>query len=260
MFKFDQVTGQLTANHYLPGSPSKQQLLSSQKQQTTAGSGGSSNSSRNVSVQPGDNKVLLPAGSGPRHIIFHPRLPVAYVLNELTSTIARFDWDPATGGHLLADFDQQPERIVSMLPAGSSSCSINPQQPANSGACKGQKCLQAGAELVLSSDTKFLYASNRGKCGGINSIVIYAVEPSNGALQALAWEDAGGDINFPRHISLTPDKDNRFLLVANQEGGTLTVLGRDAKTGLLTKVATIPAASADGEARVVEPAFISVIP
>eukprot|EP00775_Hariotina_reticulata_P006015 gene6015-6253_t len=100
----------------------------------------------------------------------------------------------------------------------------------------------------------------KGKCGGINSIVIYAVAPSSGALQALAWEDAGGDINFPRHISLTPDKDNSFLLVANQEGGTLTVLRRDATTGLLIKVATVPAASADGSARVLEPAFISVVP
>ncbi len=37
--------------------------------------------------------VVARAGSGPRHAAFHPRLPVAWVLNEIASTIATYAWD-----------------------------------------------------------------------------------------------------------------------------------------------------------------------
>src|SRR5439155_17867146 len=35
------------------------------------------------------------AGAGPRHLAFHPTLPVVWVLNELNSTIATHSWDAA---------------------------------------------------------------------------------------------------------------------------------------------------------------------
>lgn len=33
-------------------------------------------------------ELELPPGSGPRHMVFHPKLPVAYVVNELLSTVS----------------------------------------------------------------------------------------------------------------------------------------------------------------------------
>jgi hypothetical protein len=71
-------------------------------------------------TRPGDggSTAVLPPGSGPRHLAFHSTLPtVAYTVNELASTLARFDYDPSTG-LLSGDWGAQPQRIVSMLPPG----------------------------------------------------------------------------------------------------------------------------------------------
>jgi 6-phosphogluconolactonase (cycloisomerase 2 family) len=71
--------------------------------------------------------------------------------------------------------------------------------------------LQAAGELVLSADGRFLYASNRGLHGGLNNIGVFAVSPADGSLTPLGWEDGGGVVDFPRHISLS--SGDRFLLV-----------------------------------------------
>ena len=41
--------------------------------------------------------VIARAGSGPRHAAFHPRLPVAWVVNEIASTITTYAWDAERG-------------------------------------------------------------------------------------------------------------------------------------------------------------------
>ena len=195
------------------------------------------------------NRAPVPAGSGPRHLAFHPTLPVAYLLNELASTVARFDWDRASSGLLRANFTAEPQRIVSMLP---------PQAPANgssNSSTSRQACFwQAGAELALSSDGKFLYASNRGSCGGVSNIVLFAIDQSNGALVAKGW---WGVDAVPRHISLTPDKQNAYLLVANQYKNSVTVFKRDSMNGKLTKGVTVSTVSATGG--VMLPSFIAAL-
>jgi 6-phosphogluconolactonase len=65
----------------------------------------------------GGNIVVLPPGSGPRHLVLHPTLPVAYVINELQNTVARLDWDRGSGV-LTANVAAQPQRVVSTLPPG----------------------------------------------------------------------------------------------------------------------------------------------
>jgi len=50
------------------------------------------------------------AGAGPRHIVFHPRLPTAYVVNELDCTVTAYRHDRESGG-------LEPFRILSALPA-----------------------------------------------------------------------------------------------------------------------------------------------
>ena len=50
---------------------------------------------------PAGRFVVLPdkglEGAGPRHIAFHPSLPVAYVINELGSTMTTYNYDTARG-------------------------------------------------------------------------------------------------------------------------------------------------------------------
>jgi 6-phosphogluconolactonase (cycloisomerase 2 family) len=71
--------------------------------------------------------------------------------------------------------------------------------------------VQAAAELAVPADGRFLYASNRGQQGGVNNVATFAVDPSDGSLTPVAWEDGGGAVQFPRMISLSAG--DGYLLV-----------------------------------------------
>jgi 6-phosphogluconolactonase len=188
----------------------------------------------------------LPPGSGPRHMAFHPTLPVVYVVNEIASTVVVFDWDRITG-QLSTNFTAEPWRVEpTTAPSTPPPCSIK--------APDGKACnTQAAAELAVTADGRFMYVSNRGALGGINSIVVFEISPIDGRLSPLAWEMGGGGLNFPRHLSLSPN--DRFLLVSNQRGDSVMALARDAATGRLSLTSTLSTASVTPE-----PAFIAVVP
>ena len=145
------------------------------------------------------SKLAMESGAGPRHMTFHPNKKWAYVLNELSSTVTVLD--RASNGNY------QKGVSISTLPEefeGKNSC----------------------ADIHISSDGKFLYASNRGH----NSIVSYKVNQTNGALVLLGHESTRGD--WPRNFSLSPN--DQFLLVANQKSNNITVFKRDPEMGTLT--------------------------
>jgi 6-phosphogluconolactonase len=143
--------------------------------------------------------VSVQAGAGPRHMVFHPRQNYAYVINELDASINAFAYQPETG--TIAE-----QQRISTLPTdyqGQNSC----------------------ADIHLTSDGRFLYASNRGH----NSIAIYSVDPSSGLLTLMGHESTRGEV--PRNFMI--DKSSRWLLVANQNSDNIVIFSIDAKTGLL---------------------------
>ena len=77
----------------------------------------------------------------------------------------------------------------------------------------------------MTSDGKFLYASNRGH----NSIAIFSVD-EKGKLTPIGHESVRGE--WPRNFTLSPD--DKFLLVANQRTDNIVVFEKDSATGLLT--------------------------
>ena len=83
------------------------------------------------------------------------------------------------------------------------------------------------ADIHISPDGNFLYASNRG---GFNTIAIYTINQENGTLILAGHQPSLGEI--PRNFSIDPS-DN-YLLAANQESDNIVIFKRDAKTGLLT--------------------------
>jgi 6-phosphogluconolactonase len=154
--------------------------------------------------------AALPPGSGPRHLAFGANGAFAYVINELSSTVAVFAYD-ATAGKL------ESLQSLSTLPAGH----IGKSYP---------------AEIAVSPDGRFLYGSNRGH----DSIAGFAIDASSGRLRATGHTPAGG--SWPRHFALDPT--GAFLLVANQKSNSVVVFRVDPKTGGLTPTghqATLPA-------------------
>jgi 6-phosphogluconolactonase len=149
----------------------------------------------------GGDAVMRP-GAGPRHIAFHPTLPLVFVANELDSTVATLRFDAERG--TLAPLDTR-----STVPARWTGTNYP-------------------ADTHIAANGRTLYVSNRGH----NSIAVFSVAESSGE-GALALEQlVSTEGDWPRNFSL--DRAERWLLVANQRSDSVVVFGRDPDTGRLT--------------------------
>jgi 6-phosphogluconolactonase len=149
-------------------------------------------------------------GSGSRHLAFAPNGHTVYNINEMASTIDHLHWDAATGTLTTIG------AAVSTLPAdfkGNSTC----------------------AEILVSPDGRFVYASNRG----YDSVAVFSINPaaSANAESLTPQQTISTQGKTPRHITLSPDAN--WLIAANQDTSNLTVFQRDAKTGALTAASTL---------------------
>ena len=148
-------------------------------------------------------------GAGSRHLAFHPKLPIVWVLNELDSTIATYRFDTEHGALTAL-------QVMSTLPTDFTSYSTT-------------------AEIAVSPDGRFVYGSNRGHDG----ITIFAANPE-GLLSVVGWQPSQGA--GPRFIGLDPA--GRFLHAANEQGHTVVTFrvdessGKLAPTGQVTKNAS----------------------
>jgi 6-phosphogluconolactonase len=147
-------------------------------------------------------------GSGPRHVAFHPNGRWVYCINEIDSTIDRFLWTATR-------FSETPQGML--VNTGTPVKTTAPDFPAEK---------NTAAEVAISPDGTFLYASNRGE----DSLVVFTISPKDGRLTLLQRISCGG--KTPRHFTLDPTA--QWLLCGNQDSATITVFRRDAATGRLT--------------------------
>ena len=133
-------------------------------------------------------------GSGPRHLIFSPNGKFAYLISELSGKVTVFGY-----------VDGRLNEIQSIT--------------ADTVRAKGS------ADIHLSPDGKYLYASNRLKEDGI---AIFEVDADKGTLAKVAYQLTG---IHPRHFNITPN--GKYLLVACRDSNAIQVFERDAVTGWL---------------------------
>jgi 6-phosphogluconolactonase len=157
------------------------------------------NSSKGT-LQPTNSNVHTGPGTGPRHLAFHPVQPWAYVVGELNGTIECFSVNNSTGA--LTRF-----QVISTLPSGET-------KPA------------ASADIHVTPDGKYLYASNRGD---INNIAIYVIDQDTGTLRLLGHQSTKG--RTPRNFAIDPS--GKFLLVANQDSNNVVTFKIDPANGKL---------------------------
>ncbi len=145
----------------------------------------------------GDTVVAtkLPAGAGPRHLVLARDGAMCYVLCELSSQLA-----------VLA---MRARREPMELRA------IHSTRDRRAGAS------QAGA-IKLHPSGRFLFCSNRGD----DTVAVFSIAPS-GAVELVQVSSSGG--RWPRDLTLTAD--GRWLIVANQHSGDLSVFAFDARLG-----------------------------
>jgi 6-phosphogluconolactonase (cycloisomerase 2 family) len=145
----------------------------------------------------------LAPGSGPRRLVFHPDGRTAYLLSELTAEIQTLTWHPHSATLTLRQSTSTDSAGFTGTPSG--------------------------AELGISRDGRFVYASNRGE----NTLVVYATG-TRGRLTFVQRLACGGTTpwTFALH------EGGRWLLVANEASSTLDVFAVDPRSGRLSPTGT----------------------
>jgi 6-phosphogluconolactonase (cycloisomerase 2 family) len=143
-------------------------------------------------------------------------MPLAYVINELSSSVTTYRFDSQRGG-------LQPIQILPSVPAS---------YTANN----------TGAEIAVAPSGRVVYASNRGH----DSVATFAVDQPEGTLTPVGW--APTHAKSPRFFCLDPaakilyaantdegysDQQNTDTIVPfaiNQANGMLTATGQVIRT------------------------------
>lgn len=138
-------------------------------------------------------------GSGPRHLAVHPSGSPVYLIHEMTAELGVYQYDAGKMSK------------IQVLPL------TGEDFKGNVGA----------AEVRISPDAKFVYASNRGDA---NEISVFEIGKT-GELTFVERVKTGGE--NPRNFVIT--SDGKYLLAGNQSSGTIVVFERNLKTGKLNK-------------------------
>jgi 6-phosphogluconolactonase len=158
-----------------------------------------------TALEPKDAKP--PLGSGPRHMAYHPTLPMVYFSNE--QGIGLSSYRREANGQLKVEQD------ISILPPGMSKIGLS------------------ASDLLITHAGKFLFAGLRGHKQDFDRISRYRVL-EDGKAEFLGLTEAD---QIPWGLTLSPD--GKFLLVSATTGASLTAY-RISKDGDLKKVASLP--------------------
>jgi len=146
--------------------------------------------------------LLVKAGSGPRHITFHPNGKYAYVMTELSNEVIALSYNAETG--IFTEL-----QYIAAIPEDFTENS-------------------QGSAIHISSDGRFVYAGNRGH----NSIAVFRVNEETGELALVEYTSTEG--NWPRDFALDPTES--FIVASNEESGNLVLYARDKETGRLSVI------------------------
>jgi 6-phosphogluconolactonase len=146
-------------------------------------------------------EVDVQPGAGPRHLTFHPNGQFAYLINELNSTLIGYRYHAGN-----AQFEEL--QTVPALPKdfhGENLC----------------------ADIHISPNGKYLYASNRGH----DSLVCFFIDENTGEL--IYQNHTSTEGREPRNFAIDPS--GAFLLVANQKTNSIVTFGIEPESGELSR-------------------------
>ncbi|USD43003.1 lactonase family protein [Vibrio sp. SCSIO 43135] len=146
-------------------------------------------------VQP-SQRIALPAGSGPRHMVLSRDRSRIYVVCELSETV-----------HLLRAKENEWQVCQSLQ--------LLPDEE------KGE----AASAIRLSPNEDFLYVS----CRHQSKLACFSLDEVSGEMTAVNSTETQGA--FPRDFAITPDGE--WVIVANQHSNNVVTFKRDASSGAL---------------------------
>ena len=153
-------------------------------------------------------KTSTPPGSGPRHMVFHPKYDIAYVITELSNEVITYKHSKEDGD--LKEINRESFLDESLM---------------------SDRVTNYGSEIMVHPNGKYLYLSNRQK-GGKGSLISYGIENEEGKLKKLEVISLVG--TWPRHFNIHPS--GKVLLCADQFNNSIEVFYIDDHSGKLKKV------------------------
>jgi len=149
--------------------------------------------------------------NGPRYMDFHPSHPIAYCLNEISSTLSVFIIK--THRILANEFESQTEPTLELIQELSTIPMAFPRD------------LNTCGRLAVDPSGKFVIVSNRGH----NSFAVFKISNS-GMLESIAGHfHTRGET--PRHFQFDPT--GKFIIVANQDTDNVSIFTFDDITGII---------------------------
>ena len=136
-------------------------------------------------------------GSGPRHMDFSTDGKFLYLVNEMGATVNSYAYNKG--------------KITFMDSVGLASPGFTGRSSA--------------ADIHVSPDGRFLYATNRGTA---NELVVFGIDQASGKLHYITRYPTGKE---PRNFVIEPG--GNFLLLAAQQDNTVNIYRIDKLTGLL---------------------------
>jgi 6-phosphogluconolactonase len=146
-------------------------------------------------------KISTPAGTGPRHMVFHPDNQHAYLLTELTAELLTFQYNERTGDLKLVDRHQTLPTDYQDMPSA--------------------------AAIAIHPSGRALYYSNRQ----YDTVSCYSIDDDG--LPTLQNRVSSGGLE-PRAIGVDPT--GNWLLVANQNSNCIVSYKLDKNSGDLSAV------------------------
>lgn len=181
--------------------------------------------------------VQLPRGKGPRHLLFHPTIKAAYLVNELDSTVSCFkvnfpsEWANAEWGeNEMREEDcrdagavlELVQNLSSLPEAEQGKTTITPQGI--------WKAASHSSEIRMHPSGKFFVVGNRGH----DSLAVYAVDQATGQIALREITPSGGEC--PRNFNWTAR--GQYLVVGNQNSSRMCTMSFDEASGHLEIVHT----------------------
>ena len=154
-----------------------------------------------LSPNPNQNFLVMEPGYGPRHLAFHPKKNLVFILGEMSASVTACTFDPKTG-------------VLSV---------INTASIVEEGFDRNRQ----SAAIRVHPNGKFVYASNRDD---ESNLAIFSIDDQG----AITQKEIVKDIPYwPRDFNISPD--GKFLLVAGARVNEVALYKVDATTGGLTK-------------------------
>ena len=166
--------------------------------------------------------ILLPAGSGPRHICFDENYAYGFIINELTGSITiikhsaeKKEYEIKGNFDASGQLSESLKKIINEIEGESVNIDTD----------------LGGAAIRVSADGKFIYTSMRSD----NTICLFGFDPISESLNYIASYPTGG--LTPREFTIDPT--GKWLLVAHQDSDTITIFNVNSYNGTLSLFNTV---------------------